>query len=65
MALTPVSETREVSFSLLERQHTKRAVELYIKSLERSRNNELAGSDIWRFRGQDIDLAKSVLSRLS
>lgn len=56
---------REVSFSLLERQHTHKAMAMYIKSLERSRANELHGSDIYRFRTQDIAIAEAVKQRLA
>lgn len=56
---------RQVPVTVLERLHVKRAIELYIKSLERSRNNELPGSDIWRLRGADIDVNKVLLGKFS
>lgn len=56
---------RTVSVSILERLHCKRAIELYIKSLERSRNNELPGSDIWRLRGADIDVNKVLVGKFA
>lgn len=70
MATTSVTSAtgvpdREVKFSLLERQHTHKALALYIKSLERSRANELHGSDIYRFRTDDIALAEAVKQRLA
>lgn len=56
---------RNVTLSQLERLHTSKAVSLYIKSLERSRANELHGSDIYRFRTADIALAEAVKQKLA
>lgn len=56
---------RQVTFSQLERLHTHKALSLYIKSLERSRANELHGSDIYRFRTNDIAVAEAVKQRLA
>lgn len=56
---------RQVPFSQLERLHAHKALSLYIKSLERSRANELHGSDIYRFRTADIALAEAVKQKLA
>jgi len=60
-----IGESRNVEFSQLDRLHTHKALGLYIKSLERSRANELHGSDIYRFRTNDIAIAEAVRQRLA
>lgn len=56
---------RTLDMTLIERLHVQKALQLYVKSVERARNNEIAGSDVYRHRTQDIDAIRAILNRVS
>lgn len=65
MAAANDDGSRQVSLSRLERLHVQQALKAYNKSLERSKNNEIAGSDVSRYREADMALVGQILLRLA
>lgn len=61
---TPVVD-RNLAMTLVERLHVQKALGLYAKSIERSRSNEVPGSDIYRLRTSDLDVIRAILNRVS
>lgn len=56
---------RALSMNLVERLHVQKALQLYSKSVERSRANEVPGSDVYRFRTIDLDVIRGLLNRVA
>lgn len=56
---------RSVVLSTLERAHVAKAMQAYLKSIERSRSNELPGSDIYRFRTADMAVVESLRGKFT
>lgn len=56
---------RSVELTLQDRLHVQKGMQLYLKSLERSRGNEVPGSDVYRFRTTDMEIVRAVLNRVA
>lgn len=56
---------RNLAMTLVERLHVQKALNLYAKSVERSRQNELPGSDIYRMRTADLDVIRGLANRVA
>lgn len=54
-----------LNLTLLERLHMQKGIALYIKSMERSRNCELPGSDVYGMRTRDLAILRDLAARLS
>lgn len=56
---------RNLDLTLIERLHVQKAMNLYLKSLERSRGNEVPGSDVYRFRTDDMVIVRALVNRVA
>lgn len=56
---------RNLAMTLIERLHVQKALQLYAKSIERSRNNELPGSDVYAARTRDLAIVRELSSQVS
>lgn len=67
MVDTPVKAAidRTLELTLQDRLHVQKGMQQYLKSLERSRGNEVAGSDVYRFRTADMEIVRAVLNRVA
>lgn len=55
----------KLELSVLERQYVKRSLEVLRTTLVRSRAKELAGSDVYTFRGKEIEALTALIGRVS
>lgn len=58
-------DVKSVELNLVDRLYVRRALELLQKSLQRSKANEVAGSEIWHIREKEIDGLSVLIRRLA
>lgn len=56
---------RNLAMTLIERLHVQKALNVYAKSVERSRSNELPGSDIYRMRTEDLNVIRALANKVA
>lgn len=57
--------SRDLTLSQVERLHVQRALQLYDKSVVRSRGNEIPHSGVYEMRSADLLIIRDVLARVS
>lgn len=56
---------QSAELTAMEKQWIKKALETQRNVLQRSRNNEMAGSEIWTLRGKEIETLTALIGRFS
>lgn len=65
MAEPKPTDTPQVQLSLIDKLWIQRALMQQRDSLQRSRNKEVAGSEIWTLRGKEIESLTQLMQRFS
>lgn len=60
-----VNVDRTLAMTLVERLYVQKALQVFYKSLERSRNNEMAASEVYQMRTKELAVVRDLMNRVA